>query len=308
MSSPSRPAISVIIPYLNHPDALERCLTSLDLQRGGGVSFDVIVVDNGSKVLPVDICAAFPGVRLTADSNPGPGPARSHGATLAPGAILAFIDADCMAEPGWITAIAAYFAGHPEVHVVGGDVRIALVDPAHVTQVEAYESVFGYRMQLYVERDHYTATCNMAVRREVFAAVGPFGGVGIAEDVDWGRRATALGFRIAYVPQMRILTPARSSFAELARKWDRQLAHDWVLARASRAGRVKWVVKTLAVAVSPTAEVWTIAATDRLSGGGPRLRAIVGTFRIRLYRARTMLSLIVGDDPARFRGSWNRPT
>lgn len=305
VSAPA-PRISVVIPHLNQPEALARCLGALAAQEEAP-AFEVIVVDNGSRELPRAVCAAFPGVRLAEERQPGPGPARSRGAALARGPVLAFIDADCLAEPGWLAAIDAHFAAHPELHVLGGDVRIALADPARPSLVEAYESVFGYRMRLYVERDHYTATCNMAVRRETFAAVGPFGGIGIAEDMDWGRRATALGFRLAYLPQMRIRTPAREDFSALARKWDRHLAHDWVAARGSVAGRIRWVAKSLALALSPLVEIPRITTTDRLSGARARLLAFLGLARTRAWRARRMLALASGLDPARLSGAWNRP-
>ena len=139
--------------------------------------------------------------------------------------ILAFIDADCIAQPDWIAQISAFFSTNPGIDVIGGDVRIARNGPPN--QIAAYEAIYGYRMQMYVERDHYTATCNMAVRKAVFAKVGDFADISIAEDVDWGQRATALGHRIAYVETVGITTPARSNFAELSRKWRRHIGHDY---------------------------------------------------------------------------------
>ena len=224
----SYPRISVVVPHLNQPEALRACLAALAAQRAEGVGVETIVVDNGSTVPPAALCAGF-GVRLEAEATPGPGPARSRGAALATGDVLAFIDADCTAEPGWIAGIAAHFAGPDPADVIGGAVRIAPRDPDRLTVIEAFESVFSYRMRLFIARDRYTATCNMAVRRAVFEAVGPFVGIAVAEDVDWGQRASARGYRLAYVPEVRVATRARASFAELARKWDRHIAHDFAV-------------------------------------------------------------------------------
>ena len=152
--------------------------------------------------------------------------------------------------------------------------RIAPADPARMTVVEAYESVFGYRIRLYIERDRYTGTGNMAVRREIFAAVGPFAGIGVAEDMDWGRRATAMGYRHAYVPEMRVRTPARRDFAELARKWDRHIAHFYAENRARPAARLRWLARAALVAASPLGEAVRIARSDRLAGPGNRARAL----------------------------------
>ena len=194
MPKPNKtPQLTVIIPHLNASVGLGLCLDSLAHQEGEINGLAIIVVDNGSTELPVSICARYPFVTLLEESIPGPGPARSRGARQAQSPLLAFIDADCTAAPGWLAGIVDHFDRHPETGVLGGDVRIACADPDHPTAIEAYESVYGYRMKLYVERDHYTATCNMGVRRDVFLSVGDFGGLGIAEDMEWGQRASGQG-------------------------------------------------------------------------------------------------------------------
>lgn len=305
----AKPRISVVIPHLNHPDALRRGLAALAAQRpeaGGGVPFEIIVVDNGSRERPDATCAAFPFVRLAEAPEPGPGPARNRGARLARGAILAFIDADCIAAPDWIAAIDGHFKRHPEAQVVGGDVRIAPADPARATAIEAYESIYGYRMKLYVERDHYCGAGNMAVRRETFRAVGDFAGISVAEDMDWGRRATALGISIDYAPEIRIATPARKSFAELARKWDRHIAHDFEDLATRRFGRLRWAARCAAIAVSPLAELPRVLRSDRVAGRRERALAFLCLARIRLYRAWRMLKLLFGGDGASMSGAWNR--
>jgi glycosyltransferase involved in cell wall biosynthesis len=300
------PRVSVVVPHFNDEAALARCLAALEAQRGDGVPFEIIVVDNGSLAPPEAVCAAHPGVRLLVEPTPGPGPARNRGAAAARGPVLAFIDADCWAEPGWIAAIDRAFAD-PATAVIGGDVRIAPADPRRLTVVEAYESVFAYRFELYITRHRYTGTGNMAVRREIFAAVGPFAGIGVAEDMDWGRRATAMGHPPRYLPAMRVVTPARASFAELARKWDRHVAHFFEENRARRAASLRWLARTGLVAASPLAEAPRILLTDRLERPSDRARALWGVTRLRLHRARQMLRLALGADPSRLAGAWREP-
>ena len=78
-SSETIPAmrISVVIPHLNQPEMLVRCLASL--RQSVRRPDEVIVVDNGSTTLPAEICASFPGVTLLQEPEPGPGPARNLG-------------------------------------------------------------------------------------------------------------------------------------------------------------------------------------------------------------------------------------
>lgn len=290
---PETPAISVIIPHLSAPEALARCLAALAAQRGDGVRFEVIVVDNGSPELPHATCGAHDFVQLASEPTPGPGPARSHGARLARGAILAFVDCDCIPQPGWIAGIAAHFAAHPETDVLGGDVRIAFANATHPTAIEAYEAVFGYRFKLYIERDGYAGAGNMAVRRPVFHKVGDFGGIAIAEDMDWGRRATALGIRLDYVPNVTITTPARTSFAELARKWDRHIGHERA-DMSTNPARLRWLVKAAALAASPPIEAVRIIRSDRIAGLRAKSLAFACMTRVRFYRSRRMLELAFG--------------
>jgi glycosyltransferase involved in cell wall biosynthesis len=293
---------SVVIPHLNQPEFLARCLASL--AAGARSPDEVIVVDNGSRDLPTALCAAH-GARLLAEAEPGPGPARNLGVAASSGSILAFIDADCLADPGWLTAAEAAMAD-PSATILGGDVRIALSDLARVTMIEAYESVYAYRMDRYIAREGFTGTGNLVVRRAVLQDVGPFAGIGVAEDTDWGHRATAKGYRIRFVPQMRAYHPARTTFEELAQKWNRQIGHEYTRARNRRGGRLRFALKAVAMAPSPLAELPMVLATDRLTGTRARALAFTCLVRIRLHRAKVMLRLLLAGDPERLSGSWNR--
>ena len=297
--------IAVVIPHLNQPAMLARCLASL--RAGRRQPDEIIVVDNGSAVPPQAICDAIPGVRLLHEAQPGPGPARNLGVKAAMGEVLAFLDADCLADPAWLAEAATALAD-PQAMILGGDVRIACADPARLTMLEAYESIYAYRMDRYIAREGFTGTGNLVVRRSVLEDVGPFAGIGVAEDRDWGQRATAKGYRIRYVAQMKVYHPARTSFAELRQKWDRHMAHEFIRIRQRRGGRLKWAVKMLAMAVSPIAELPRILLSDRISGFRARALALIGLVGIRFYRMAQMAWLLAGGGPEQLAGRWNRPS
>lgn len=294
----------MVIPHLNQPDMLDRCLASL--AAGTRMADEVVVADNGSAEMPVEICARYGFVRLIRETTPGPGPARNAGIAQTSGEILAFIDADCVADPEWLAAAETEIQ-KPGATVLGGDVRIHYADPRRLTLLEAYESIYAYRMDKYIARDNFTGTGNLVMKREVFADVGPFAGLSIAEDIDWGRRATAKGYRIRYVAGMRVYHPARSQLSELRTKWDRHMAHFFEGVRGNPRRMALWAAKTAAMALSPLAEVPQIVTSDRVSGLRDRLLALACLIRIRLYRARIMAWLLLGGDPDRLSGRWNRP-
>jgi glycosyltransferase involved in cell wall biosynthesis len=160
--------ISVVIPHLNQPDALASCLETVCNQTMLRSDYEVIVVDNGSAHLPHDICKRF-NARLLQETEPGPGPARNTGIAAATTDLLAFIDADCLADTKWL-ASAYEGLSSQTAQIVGGDVRIAYGDPNNLTALESYESVFGYRQKLYIERMGFSGTGNLA-----FEKVAKFG-------------------------------------------------------------------------------------------------------------------------------------
>lgn len=297
--------ISVIVPHLNQAEALRRCLASLCSQQGLLEPAEIIVVDNGSKTMPSDVCSAFPSVKLLSQPTPGPGPARNLGASHAGGDILAFIDADCIADEAWLSQIERQFSKSEGIGILGGDVRIACQDPRRPTLLEAYESVFAYRMKEYIARQGYTGTGNLAVRARVFAAVGPFGGIDIAEDRDWGQRALRLGYRTHYCPDMVVYHPARKSLAELAQKWQRHTAHQFTQIQSKPGWWLRWILRSAAVALSPAAELARIGFSNWLEGWRARGLAFVGVVLIRVYRSGVMLALAFGASASRLSGRWN---
>jgi glycosyltransferase involved in cell wall biosynthesis len=294
--------ISVIIPHLNQPDALEACLRSLDAQTLPRHSFEIIVVDNGSTVPPTDVVARHPGVSLLHEQKPGPGPARNAGATIAKGEMLAFIDADCRAHPNWLHTIVQWSRSSPPDTVLGGDVRIWTAENGNLNAIAAYETVFAYRFKLYIERHGYSGTGNMAVPRRAFDRIGPFAGIDVAEDMEWGQRALRAGFRFRYIPEMIVFHPARSSLRELYAKWDRQIAHYRNMAEGNPAWQLRWIVQALLVLASLAPGAVTILTSDRLHGGSARLKAIAVLCAVRVHRAMTMLSHLGG----RRAMAWNR--
>lgn len=296
--------VSIVIPHLNQPEFLARCLDALapQVEAMGGV--EAIVVDNGSRVLPTEVCGRFDWVRLIQEPVPGPGPARNRGIATARAPLLAFIDADCVAHPDWLASLVREFGVHSATQIVGGDVRICLVDPARPSALESYEAVFAYRQEDYIEKMGFSGTGNLAMRRAAYEAVGPFAGIEVAEDRDWGRRATAKGWRIKYLPSMIACHPARKTFAELCRKWDRHVSHDYEELPAGPWGQLKWAGLALAVAASGIVDARKIVVSSRISTVRERFLAAFVLARIRFYRARRMLAqFLLVDRKSR---NWNR--
>lgn len=289
--------LSVIIPHFNQQEHLALLLHDL-MPQAHRLGAEVIVVDNGSDRPPFAEVARFPTVRLVHQPIQGPGPARNLGVAVSGGEHLAFIDADCRPARDWLAQVRRGLAG---AQVLGGDVRILVHDPQTPTVWEAYEAEYAYRMEHYIRDQGFTGTGNLAMRCAVFYQVGPFGGIGEAEDRDWGQRATAMGVPITWAPQMVVYHPARQSFAQLARKWGRMIAHD----HAVRGGTWLWVAKAVALAGSPLWQVPRILRSTRIPGGWRgKVRAFAGLTAIRTYRARAMLAQLIAPTAGRAAKHW----
>lgn len=298
------PRVSVIIPHLNTPDLLARCIASVRAQKLDHGDAEIIVVDNGSTVDMTAFHAAHPDTMYLVEPQPGPGPARNLGIAAARGKTVAFIDADCRATAGWLQAAVEAVEAGAGRGLFGGDIRIDFSDPANPTAIEAYEAVFGFRQRLYIEIKHFSVTANLAMAPAVHAAVGPFGGIDISEDLDWGQRAEAAGYEVRFCPQMLVLHPARQDFAALCAKWRRLIRHDWN-ARCRRGRPVwRWRVRAIALVVAVPVEAWRFVFSDRISGLGNCWRGTVVLARIRWFRAGEMLRIISSPTEV---PDWNSP-
>ena len=299
---PQKPLISIIIPHLNQPDALEACLCSLHSQTLEGSAFEIIVVDNGSTSVPRAVTERYPGTLLLHESKSGPGPARNRGVQAASGDILAFTDSDCRAHPDWLRCALDTLARVPPRTILGGDVQIWHEPDTAIKAIEAYESVFAYRFKLYIEQHGFCGTGNLVLRKPDFEDIGPFRGIEVAEDIEWGGRALRSGYIFRYVPEMIVYHPARASFRELCVKWDRHIQHAVNAGGTDPIWHARWVLRALAVLVSPAVDWTKVVTSHRVHGLLPGVKAIGVLAAIRCYRAYKMISLLLSRKQVR----WNR--
>lgn len=300
--------ISVILPHLNQPAYLERTLIALRAQDYPDRLFEIIVVDNGSKPETLDAVgklSATYNFKLLHERELGPGPARNKGVSESMHDLLAFIDSDCVPDSHWLSAIAGFATQNPDV-AFGGDVRILYVDPENLTEIEAYESVFAYQQKNYIEQKNFSGTGNLSMHRNIYEKVGPFRGLGVAEDRDWGQRATKQGVSILYCPNMIVFHPGRVSFEELCVKWRRHILHDLEQNRERNKTTLDWLINIIVVLCSIPVHTIKTLLSNRLSRPGDRLMAIRCLIRIRLYRVFYMLKVFFTPKETESGPQWNR--
>ncbi|HEX6389303.1 MAG TPA: glycosyltransferase family 2 protein [Solirubrobacteraceae bacterium] len=180
------PRVSVITPARDAAGTLPRLLDALAAQER--VPDEVIVVDDGSADETRALAERHEIVTkvLTAEGR-GPGAARNAGVAASTGEVLAFTDADCVPEPGWLRA------------------GLAALQDADLVQgrVEADGPVGPFDRTVRVPRfSHLYETANLLLRRECFPGfepwLSPARSKELAEDVWLGWRIRRAGGRVAF--------------------------------------------------------------------------------------------------------------
>lgn len=214
--------------------------------------FEVIVGDNGSAVARSeleDVIAKR--ATLVVEARKGAGLARNAAAAHARGEILAFVDSDCLAVPGWLTAGVTRLAS---AGFVAGDVTIIEPDGRDYSGVEAFEKVFAFNMRSYALDKKFAGSGNLFVRRTDFERVGGFK-VGMSEDMEWSHRALDCGLTLAFEETALVAHPPRRNWAELTHKWRRVSEELYAIACSRTWGRTVWVVRSLAMPLSALAHL-----------------------------------------------------
>jgi glycosyltransferase involved in cell wall biosynthesis len=177
-------SLSVVIPVYNGARFLAEAVASVHAAaRAGGVTAEVIVVDDGSTDESFALAGTLVGVRAFRQANAGAAAARNTGVAEAHGEILAFLDADDLWTPDKLVLQLAVFAADPGVAMVAGRVE-EFGDAAQL----AARGTRGERA--------YTIGA-LVVRRADFLRVGPFDPAlkAFGEVMDWRSRALAAGLR-----------------------------------------------------------------------------------------------------------------
>lgn len=102
-----KPLVSIVIPCLNEEAYLPNVLTSI-LRQQGAPSFEIIVADCGSTDKTVEIAKIFAN-KVAANCQKSAAHARQTGAKLAQGDLIAFIDADVILPPKFLSNIPKNF-------------------------------------------------------------------------------------------------------------------------------------------------------------------------------------------------------
>ena len=108
------PIVSVVIITHNRAEHLERSIASVLAQDSAGVPYELIVIDNASRDLTREVVDAktrdFPNLKYVLEPRLGESHARNTGFQTAQCSLVAYLDDDAIANPGWLKQIPIAFA------------------------------------------------------------------------------------------------------------------------------------------------------------------------------------------------------
>lgn len=198
---------SVVIPVLNAGRWLPATLAALRAQSLPRQASEIIAIDNGSTDDSVEILRREQGLRLLHEPRRDPYLTRNRGIEAACGEYVVFLDADCTPSHDWLANYAAAIDRSSADILVG-----FILFPARAPLLtRCYESYYNTKLEWLLAHDrtvnYFGHAGNMAIRRAVFATIGPFEAMPIVGDTEIIHRLMARDPRatIRCVPEARVV-------------------------------------------------------------------------------------------------------
>ncbi len=217
-------SVSVIIPTLNEESCLEETLRELRRQK----PHEIIVADGGSCDATCRLAAE---ADLVVRAPRGRAFQMNAGAARATGDILLFLHADCRLETGALSAAEACLQRRG---VAAGCFRMSVATRGLLYRWIDFVAGVRVKMAGMIYGDQ-----GLFLRRELFARLGGFPGLGLMEDVFFSARLRRLG-RLIVAPQRIYVSPRRWQRSGIVR----QTVRNWTLLALAISGvHADWLAR-----------------------------------------------------------------
>ncbi|MBW4506794.1 MAG: glycosyltransferase [Scytonematopsis contorta HA4267-MV1] len=221
------PKVSVVIPIYNGESDLPELISCLQSLTYPAQQVEYLLVDNNSSDNTLSILqgtaknSSITIIPKSENNIQSSYAARNTGIRAATSEIIAFTDADCRPQSGWLESLIAPFV-KPEVVIVAGE--IAALDGTTILEKFAdRQETLSQKHTLAHKFCPYGQTANLAIRREAFAKVGlfrPYLTTGGDADICWRILRENIGC-IEFAPNALVKHRHRTTLEELESQWRR---------------------------------------------------------------------------------------
>ena len=213
----AHPLVSVVIPIYGKIDYTLRCLASI-AAHPPAAAFEVIVVDDCSPDDSVAVLNGVPGIRLVRNEvNQGFIRSCNHGARLALGEYVYFLNNDTEVLAGWMDELLRTFATFPGTGLAGSKLLYPdgrLQEAGGIIWQDASAWNFG-RFQdpalpvyNYAREVDYISGASIMLTKALFDDLGGFDELYLpayCEDADLALKVRARGYRVIYQPLSAVI-------------------------------------------------------------------------------------------------------
>lgn len=243
------PTISVVIPTKDRPELLERCLKSIASQKPK--PDEVIVIDSSvsdeTKQLIIRIKKIL-SITYVSLKKLGFPIAYNTGVIKSQGSHIAFTSDDCLVGKDWIKNIKMQITKNPDIVIQGRVINIP--------KNNIYARIMGMHYKNWV-KSHLGSdglfdcidSKAAIVPKSFFYDKGKFSGFDKrlrygSEDIEFGQRLVAHGFKIKYCPKIYIYHKERTTLNSFVRQHVRIAKAEGMLTRVTEYGNVKLFPKS----------------------------------------------------------------
>lgn len=214
------PLVSVVLTGYNEKDTIEKCIKSIFNQTYP--NFEIIYIDakssDGTFKIAIGLesaskcyndCKRY--IALSVDKVNSPAKGRNYGTSIASGTIIAFIDADCVAERNWLENLVKYIS--TDTKVVGGPNILRYLSESKIVAaiydvLGTYIGSGGSAQFMKIDKPRFVralSSSNFAIDKKLFYDIGGFDEcLRYNEDSDLGHRLRKRGHKVMYTPEARV--------------------------------------------------------------------------------------------------------
>ncbi len=191
-------ACSVIVPAFNSEATLASCLRSITQQKCNG-DIEIIVVDDFSKDSTPDVARQWGAKLIQNEKNIGPGGSRNRGVAKATGSIIAFLDADDIANPTWLQTVIELLKDG----VAGIGCSHELLNPGILSTLTWLDQMMRHQ-RLGGTTEHVGASGSVWFKHFLISSAGFSENMRCAEDANLVEKAVATGLIVIFTPERLI--------------------------------------------------------------------------------------------------------